>query len=176
MNHFLPSAVLLLALAAVADVSARSSDRNQPLTADADRNDCIIEDNAPCVLIGNVHIRQGTLNIHAERADLRLARGEVRRVTLTGTPVQMTQETDNGDPLNAAASQADYDLGTDVVVLTGNASVQQPGRSLIAGELITYNMRTGQVQGGGAGNGRVRLQFEPRPLETGPAPANGNPH
>jgi len=38
-------------------------------------------------------------------------------------------------------------------------------------------MRTGQVQGGGEGGGRVRLTFEPRPLETvaPETPANGTP-
>jgi len=178
MNPFPASACVLLALCIPAAALARSSDRQQPLTADADRNDCIIADNAPCVLIGNVHIRQGTLDIRAARADLRLAGGEVRSTTLTGAPVRMTQETDSGGILNAASQQVDYNLGTDVVILTGSASVQQPGRSSIAGERIVYNMRTGQVQGGGGdGGGRVRMTFEPRPLETvaPETPANGTP-
>jgi len=156
--------VLLLA-AASTEVFARSDDRNQRLTAEADHNDCIIEDNAPCILSGNVRIRQGTLDIHAERADLRLAGGEVRSVKLTAAPaapVRMTQETDNGGTINARANKADYDIASDVLILTENASVQQPGRSSIAGERIVYNTRTQQVQGGGEGNGRVRLQFEPQ--------------
>jgi len=153
-------ALLLLTLSA--SVLARSDDRNQRLTADADRNDCIIEDDAPCILIGKVRIRQGTLDIHAERADLRLAEGEVRSVQLTGKPVRMSQKTDSGSTINATAQQADYDLATEVLILTQKARVQQPGRGSIAGEHIIYNIRTHQVQGGGEGNGRVRLQFEPQ--------------
>jgi len=140
---------------------ARSDDRTQSLTADADRNDCIIEDGAPCLLSGNVHIRQGTLDIRAERADLRLAEGEVQSVELSGTPVHMTQETDTGGTINATAHEAHYDIASDTLTLTKMANVQQPGRSLIAGERIVYNTRTHQVQGGGDGN-RVRLQFEPQ--------------
>jgi len=153
-------ALLLAALSAAA--FARSDDRNQRLTADADRNDCIIEDDAPCMLIGNVHIRQGSLDIQAERADLRLAAGEVRSVQLTGTPVRMTQQTDSGGTINASAHEAHYDLVTEIVTLTNTATVQQPGRSSIAGDRIVYNTRTHQVQGGGEGGGRVRLQFEPQ--------------
>jgi len=156
----LPLFALLLA-AVSATALARSDDRKQPLTADADRNDCIIEDGAPCRLLGNVHIRQGTLDIRAERADLRLAGGEVQSVELTGAPVQMTQETDTGGTINATAHEAHYDIASDTLTLTKTANVQQPGRSLIAGERIVYNTRTHQVQGGGDGN-RVRLQFEPQ--------------
>jgi len=155
--------LLVLILTAVSTTAhARSDDRNQRLTADADHNDCIIEDDAPCILSGKVRIRQGTLDIRAERADLRLAEGEVRTVKLTGKPVRMTQKTDSGGTINATASQADYDLATEVLILTEKASVQQPGRGSIAGERIVYNTRTNQVQGGGEGSGRVRLQFEPQ--------------
>jgi len=165
----LPLFALLLA-AVSATAFARSDDRKQPLTADADRNDCIIEDGAPCLLIGNVHIRQGTLDIRAERADLRLAGGEVRSVLLTGAPVRMTQDTDSGGTIHASGHEAHYEIASDILTLIQNADVQQPGRSRIAGERIVYNTRTHQVQGGGDGH-RVRLQFEPQNNGTG----NGDP-
>jgi len=168
LHPCLPLLALLLAISSTA--IARSDDRQQPLTADADRNDCIIEDGAPCMLIGNVHIRQGSLEIRAERADLRLARGEVRSVLLSGEPVHMTQDTDTGGTINATANEAHYDIASDILTLTQNADVQQPGRSRIAGERIVYNTRTHQVQGGGDGN-RVRLQFEPQNNNEN----NGNP-
>jgi len=159
LHPLLPTLTVLMFAASAAH--ARSDDRTQSLTADADRNDCIIEDGAPCKLLGNVHIRQGTLDIRAERADLRLAGGEVQSVQLSGTPVHMTQETDTGGTINASAHEAHYDIASDTLTLTQTANVQQPGRSLIAGERIVYNTRTHQVQGGGDGS-RVRLQFEPQ--------------
>lgn len=160
------AAKLVLAIAAVACAStalAKSSDRQQQMRVSADASDCIVTGSGPCVLTGNVHISQGTLEIHAARADIRQANGEPSSAKLTGSPVRLTQQMDNGGTMNATAAQVDYDLSQDTIVFTGNAVVQQPGRGSIAGERIVYNMRTGQVQGGGGSEGgRVNLIFEPR--------------
>ena len=170
------AAKLVLGLIAVACAGAalgKSSDRQQTMQVQANRSDCTVTDSGPCVLTGAVHIVQGSLVIDAARADLRQADGEIRAAKLTGSPVRLKQAMDNGGTMNATAAQVDYDLQQDTVVFTGGASVQQPGRGSIAGERIVYNMRTGQVQGGGGNDGgRVTLQFEPRnrpPASTPPA-------
>lgn len=153
----------LAALACTPAVLAKTSDRQQTMQVQANASDCTVTDSGPCILTGNVHIVQGTLQINAARADLRQADGDIRSARLTGTPVRLKQEMDNGGLMNATASQVDYDLAQDTVVFTGKAVVQQPGRGSIAGERIVYNMRTGQVQGGGGETGgRVNLSFEPR--------------
>lgn len=170
----LASLLLVLAAAAPFQAPAKSTDRNQTLVVDADRNDCTLDESGPCIVSGNVHIVQGTLDIQAARADIRQSGGEPRQVKLTGSPVRMKQEMDAGGTMNATAGQIDYDLQADTVIFTGKAVVQQPGRGSIAGERIVYNMRTGQVQGGGEGGGRVRLQFEPRNKTTPPAANPGN--
>ena len=168
-----PAAKLVLAVAALACTSAvlaKSSDRQQTMQVQADRSDCTVTDSGPCILTGNVHIVQGSLEINAARADLRQADGDIRSAKLTGSPVRLKQEMDNGGLMNATAAQVDYDLAQDTVVFTGKAVVQQPGRGSISGERIVYNMRTGQVQGGGGeSGGRVNLSFEPRNRQQ-PAP------
>ncbi len=171
------AAKLVLGLAVVAVSGAalgKTSDRQQTMQVQANRSDCTVTESGPCVLTGNVHIVQGSLVIDAARADLRQADGEIRAAKLTGSPVRLKQDMDNGGTMNAPAAQVDYDLAQDTVVFTGKATVRQPGRGSIAGERIVYNMRTGQVQGGGGSEGgRVTLQFEPRnraqPGETAPA-------
>lgn len=151
------------ALACAAGAFAKSSDRQQQMKVGANSSDCTVTDSGPCVLTGSVRIVQGSLEIDAARADLRQVDGEIRAAKLTGAPVRLKQAMDNGGTMNATAAQVDYDLSQDTVVFTGQAVVQQPGRGSIAGERIVYNMRTGQVQGGGGGNGgRVNLIFEPR--------------
>ena len=166
------ASLLLLAAAMVASVaSAKTSDRNQTLSTESDTSDCRMVDNAPCILAGNVHITQGTLDIRSARADFTISDGEIRVARLTGSPVRMSQELDDGGRMNATASRIDYDLGQDTITLTGNAAIQQPGQGSISGERIVYNTRTGQIQGGGEG-GRVRLQFEPRNKAATP-PAGG---
>ena len=175
------AAKLVLGLVAVACAGAalgKSSDRQQTMQVQANRSDCTVTEAGPCVLTGNVHIVQGSLVIDAARADLRQADGEIRAAKLTGSPVRLKQELDNGGTMNATAAQVDYDLAQDTVVFTGKAVVQQPGRGSIAGERIVYNMRSGQVQGGGGSEGgRVTLQFEPRnraPARETPPAGNRN--
>ena len=83
--------------------------------------------------------------------------------TFSGT-VHISQGT-----LDIRAARIDYDLPADTIVLSGGAFVEQPGQSSIRSERIVYNMRTGQVQSGGEGNGRVKLRLMPK--NAAPAPA-----
>lgn len=164
MNR-LPAASLLLiaAFALPTAVLAKASDRNQPLNVDAGSSDCSVSDEQlPCLLTSGVTITQGTLEIQATRADLRRRSGEFQQVILNGGPVKMKQQMDDGGWVDATAAQADYNMQSDTVVLTGNAVVNQPGQGKIEGQRIVYNMSTGRVQGGGDGQGRVRMQFQPR--------------
>ncbi|MGO3126649.1 MAG: lipopolysaccharide transport periplasmic protein LptA [Luteimonas sp.] len=167
------SLFLLAALAVPMGAAAKSSDRNQTLGIDADSSDCSTDERAPCLFSGSVEITQGTLEIKAARVDVRRSNGEIQRTLLTGSPVRMKQQMDDGGWVDATAAQADYTLPNDTVVLTGNAVVNQPGQGKIEGQRIVYNMSTGRVQGGGEGQGRVRMQFQPRnqtPAQQ-PAPA-----
>ena len=155
-------AVMLTAILAL-PVQAKSSDRNQPMNAEANSSDCSVND-GPCILNGNVLITQGTMEINADKADLRRANGDIRTVKLTGGPVRMKQQMDDGTWMNATSSQIDYDMAQETVVFTGSADIQQAGRGSIKGERIVYNMKTGQVQSGGNGNKgeRVKVQFQPQ--------------
>ncbi len=162
MNPTPASLLLLAALVLPMGAMAKSTDRNQTLGVDADSSDCSTDERAPCIFTGSVEISQGTLEIRANRVDVRRSNGEIQRTILTGSPVRMKQQMDDGGWVDATAAQADYSLPTDTVVLTGNAVINQPGKNRIASQRIVYNMSTGQVQGGGQGQGRVRMQFEPR--------------
>lgn len=169
---------LLLALSCLAAGSAlaKSSDRNQRTNVGADSSDCSINEGGPCILTGNVSIKQGSMDITAARADVRRSGGEIRSVKLDGAPVKLRQQMDDGAWLNATAAQVDYDLGNSIVIFTGSANIQQPGRGSISGERIVYNMRTGQVQSGGAaGSGRVNMTFEPKDKAPASAPDKTKP-
>lgn len=158
----LHASLLVLAMGAVSNAAlARSSDRNQPMDIEAGATDYSVDDARPTVLSSGVVITQGTLDVRSQRAELTHRGGEPIRVVLVGSPVKLTQVLDNGERMNAAARQIDYDLRTEIVILTGGVTLAQPGNSL-SGERIVYNMRTGRVQGGGEGGGRVRMRILPR--------------
>jgi len=146
---------------------ARSSDRNQPMDIESGNADYSLNESRPTVLAGGVSIAQGTLRISASRADLTQRNGDPVRAVLTGGPVKLSQQLDNGTPMTAVAAKVDYDLVTEIVVFTGNVSLQQPSGSL-SGQRVVYNMRTGQVTSGGQGNGRVKMRIQPK---NSPAPA-----
>lgn len=153
--------VLAIAVLAASGASmAKSSDRNQTMDVKAERSDCTVTETGPCILTGNVRIMQGTLDIRAAKADIRRVDGEPASVKLTGAPVQLSQQMENGGTMHATAAQVDYDLRQDTVVFIGEAVVRQPGQGSVAGGRIVYNMATGQVQAGG--DTGVHLQFEPR--------------
>ncbi|HET8818029.1 MAG TPA: lipopolysaccharide transport periplasmic protein LptA [Xanthomonadaceae bacterium] len=153
--------VLALGLAAASDAGARSSDRNQPMDLVSDRSSCGVDGTGACEFSGNVQISQGTLRISAAQATLHRVDGDISRVVLTGSPVILRQEMDDGTPMTARAAQVDYDLRSEVVVFTGGVNIEQP-RGTLSGERVVYNLQTGQVEGGGEGAGRVRMRILPR--------------
>lgn len=165
------SITMLFALAAAlaaAPAWAKSSDRNQPMDLTANSQDCsLADDTGPCVFSGNVRIVQGTLDVRAAKADVRRGGGDIRRVILTGSPVRLKQELDDGGTIDATAGNVDYDLQTETVVFTGDVELNQPGRGTMAGGRIVYNMATGRVQGDGQDGQQIRTRILPRGARTG---------
>ena len=149
--------------AAVAPAAfARSSDRNQPMNIDAGAQEGTLDDRGPTILSGGVTITQGTLDIRSNRAEITLSKsGDPLRALLTGGPVVLRQQMDDGTPMTARASKVDYNLQTEIVVFTGNVSIEQP-RGTMTGQRVVYNLKSGQVNSGGEGAGRVKMTIQPK--------------
>ena len=161
MNLPLPAKLALIALLVPAVAGARSSDRNQPMTLDADASDCnLADENGKCRFTGNVVIEQGTLHITADSAEIHRRNGEPSRIILTGSQARLRQQMDDGTPMNARANTMDYDVAKETIVLTGNYQVESP-RGTNAGQRMTYNMVTGNMNSGGDGS-RVRTVIQPK--------------
>ena len=156
----LQACVLAIAVAASGAAAARTTDRHQPMDIEADRSDCGLGDNASCTLIGNVAITQGTMRVGAGRAVIYQAGGNPSRAVLTGG-VTLRQQLDDGGTINARSSTVDYDMRTEVVTFTGDVTINQ-ARGTLTGQRVVYNMRTGQVQSGGEGSGRVKMRIMPK--------------
>ena len=159
MRH--ASKLLLLAAAvAAAPVLAKSSDRNQPMDLSADRTDALLGDDSVSTLEGNVRIRQGTLEVDADRAEVHRAAGEINRIVLTGAPAVLRQVSDAGEPREATANRIVYMLGDETMMLTNNVVITQP-RGTLRGETIKYDINTGRLDGGGDG-ARVSMRILPK--------------
>jgi lipopolysaccharide export system protein LptA len=147
---------------------AKTADRNQPMDIDAGRSEGGLDDSAPTVLSGGVKINQGSLDIDSSTATISTRNGDPSRAVLSGSPVVLKQQMDDGTPMTARASKVDYDLNTEIVVFTGNVKIEQP-RGNMSGERIVYNMKTGRVESGGAGNGRVKMRINPKSAGAAPS-------
>ncbi|HBK44912.1 MAG TPA: lipopolysaccharide transport periplasmic protein LptA [Xanthomonadaceae bacterium] len=170
MNPMLPARLCLIALLVPALALAKTSDRNQPMSLESNSNDCnLTDDDGKCRFTGDVVIVQGTLEIHADVADVYRKNGEVDRVVMSGRQATMKQQMDDGSPMDAQADNIEYRVNDDTVVLTGNYSVKSPKGSN-AGQRMVYNTKTGNMQSGGDGT-RVRTVIQPKAKAAAPAPA-----
>jgi lipopolysaccharide export system protein LptA len=163
-------AVTIAVSIAAGSAHARSSDRNKPMDIDAGRQEGTLDDSSPTILSGGVHITQGTLDIQSSTATISTRNGDPSRAVLTGAPVVLKQQMDDGTPMTARASQVDYDLSTETVVFTGSVVIDQP-RGSMSGQRVVYNMKTGRVDSGGQGNGRVKMRILPKNAAPAAKPA-----
>lgn len=157
------TAVLGLALAASA--TARTGDREQPMEVQADSSSAVLTGDGEVTLTGRVRIDQGSLQIRADRAVVVQKDGEIASVRFEGAPATLSQQADDGARTRAEASNINYDLGTETVVLTGSVLVQQP-RGELAGERVVYDLATEQLEADGSG-GPIRMLIQPKTADGG---------
>ncbi len=174
---------LLLALAVFA-AHAEKADRTKPMVFTADKEGRLDGVNQRTELLGNVIITQGTLQLRAEKVDVRETRDGYHTAYasgLAGKPVSFRQARDvPGEAVEGVADQLEYDTKTESVRFIGNANVRRTRGAAVAeevtGAVIVYNSRTEvfTLEGGSASpnpNGRTRIVMMPRP-QPGDAPAS----
>lgn len=116
------------------------------------------------VMTGSVSVRQGSLDIRADRAEFHGPLETLNRLVVEGAPATLHQalEQREGD-LDARARRIEYDLVEGQLVLTGNAEVNQGNRHL-SGERIRYDLGRDRVIAEGdtePGGERVRIRIDP---------------
>lgn len=167
----LSAGMLLAVLAAAFPVGgafARSSDRQKPMDIEAGRQSGTLTGDSVNQLSGGVHITQGSLDITANGATITLSGGDPTRAVFAGGPVSLKQELDDGTPMSARADNVDYNLKTEIVVFTGNVSITNP-RGSLSGQRVVYNLKTGNVESGGEGSGKVKVRILPKSAQGGGA-------
>ena len=167
MNRALLASAALLLLLPVADVVAKSSDRNQAMTIDSGSQSGNMEGNGKTVLGGGVVVTKGTLEIRSAAAEIYMADGEVSRSVFTGKQVKMKQQMDDGTWMDAQADRVEYDMKTETITFIGNYTVKSD-RGSNSGQRMVYNTKSGNMQSGGDGT-RVRTVIQPKSAQ----PAQG---
>jgi lipopolysaccharide export system protein LptA len=163
------SALLLIAWSVPGLAWAKSSDRNQPIFLDSNNQEGVMDGNSTNVWTGNVTLKQGTLDITAQRAELTQRNGDPSKAVFTGSPVKLRQQQDDGTWMDATANRIEYDMSSEIITLIGNYTVKSP-RGSNSGQRMVYNTRTGNIKSGGDGT-RVRTVIQPK--SAGAAPKDG---
>jgi lipopolysaccharide export system protein LptA len=145
---------------------ALESDRQESLQVSANSTDGTLGDGVT-TLKGNVDIRQGTLRITADEAEVKKIDGRVGSVTFRGQPAFLEQEIEEQGLVQATANVIDYQVASGIVTLTGNADVKHP-QYQISGELLTYDLNIQHFQGSSDtnGNGRIHILLDPEVINT----------
>ena len=116
------------------------------------------------VYSGDVTITQGSIRIDADRVTVHSEGSDITRIVCIGRPARYRQqpEPDSGLVI-ASGNTIQYDLGTDVILLTGNASLEQDEATL-SGERIEYDLKQEVIRATGgdeSGTERIRMVIPP---------------
>lgn len=156
--------VLLLTVSLLAIPAwALPTDKSQPIHISA--NNATIDDNTGITTyIGQVTMKQGSMEIHADKVELYRKNEEVTRIKATGQQANFRQQPQDNQPMtDAFGDTMDYQVQKQTLTITGNATVQQNADSF-SGEKIVYQMDKAIVNayGGASTQGRVQMVIQPK--------------
>jgi lipopolysaccharide export system protein LptA len=158
------SALLLLFLPALA--CGFATDRDQPITIDADRA-TLKDKEGISIYQGNVYLTQGSLKLHGDILTVYTKDGHVDRAVLTGNPATSVQRPDGQDvDQHAEARRMEYQAGAGLMILTGAARVWQNDGKELRSEKIIYDITRNTANAGdSSGGNRVHITLQPKPRE-----------
>lgn len=190
LRHLIPLASALALALALPAAHAEKADRTKPLVFTAEKQGRVNSVNQQTELTGNVIITQGTLQLRAEKVDMRETRDgyvQANAQGAAGQPVSFRQSLDKpGEAVDGLANELVYDTRTETVRFIGNARLRSTRGATVmnevTGAVIVYNSRTEEfiVEGGNTSSnpgGRVRIIRMPpvQPDDAASAPAAALP-
>lgn len=156
-------------LAGAATASYAQMNRGQTIQVDADSASY---EPGQASYRGDVILVQGGLTITAQSLDISAENNSAEKVIAEGEPAvyEQTGATEE-ERVKASAGRIEYDIVSNLIVLTGDAQIQHNG-SEIRGGRITYNADNQIVKASAddKGAGRVKMILQPAAKDE-PAPA-----
>jgi lipopolysaccharide export system protein LptA len=150
---------------------ALSTDRNEPMSIEADRVE-LNDGEGISVYRGNVKVTQGTLVLTGQTMTVYTKGDQVEKVIMEGEPATYQQRPDNKDKdVRAKALRMEYYTSPEHIILLKDAEVEQEGDRLRS-ERIEYDVAKDKVNAGtNQPNERVRITIQPRPEKNQQEPA-----
>jgi lipopolysaccharide export system protein LptA len=175
------SSLLLLCLPALA--YGLATDRDQPITIEADRA-TFKEKESISIYQGDVYLNQGTLKLHGDTMTVYTKDDHIEKAVLTGNPATFLQRPDGQDiDQHAEARRMEYQAADGLLTLTGAARVWQTDGKELRSEKIIYDINRNTANAGDiSGDERVHITLQPKRRESknpesspGSAPAPAPP-
>lgn len=163
--------LILLALGLVPAAGwALSTDRNQPMSIEADRVE-LNDGKGVSVYHGNVKVTQGTLVLTGETMTVYNKGDKVEKVVMEGKPATYRQRPDNKDQdVRAKALRMEYYTNPEYIILLKQAEVEQEG-DVLRSQRIEYDVVKDKVNAGtDQPKDRVHITIQPRPEKNQPEP------
>ncbi|AOM42150.1 lipopolysaccharide ABC transporter substrate-binding protein LptA [Xenorhabdus hominickii] len=166
MNNLIRNTVIASTLFAVSlPVLALKDDTKQPITVDSEKQSLDITGNI-ATFTDNVILKQGSIDIHADKVVVTRPEGDQKKMVIEayGNPATFYQLQDDGKPIKGHSSKMQYEMGKELVTLTGNAYLEQLD-SNIKGDKITYLVPTQQMEAFSDKGKRVTTVLLPAQLQ-----------
>ncbi|PHM39747.1 lipopolysaccharide transport periplasmic protein LptA [Xenorhabdus mauleonii] len=170
MNNLIRNTLIASTLFATSlPVLALKDDTKQPITIDSARQSLDLTGNI-ATFTDKVIVKQGSIDIRADKVVVTRPDSDSKKTVIEayGNPATFYQLQDDGKPIKGHASKMRYEMGKELVTLTGNAYLEQLD-SNIKGDKITYLVPTQQMEAFSEKGKRVTTVLLPAQLqEKGP--------
>ena len=143
---------------------ALSNDTEQPIYIDSDNQELDIQKNI-VTFTGNVILRQGSIDIRADKVVVTRPGGEEGKETIDafGNPATFHQIMDDGKPIDGSAKKMRYETATEFLKMTEEAVLIQEG-SEIKGNVISYRIDQQKLVAESGKKQRVTTILQPNQL------------
>jgi len=153
---------LIACLFAASSAYALTSDSEQPIYIDSDKQNLDMKSNK-VTFSGDVKLKQGSISINADK--LIVIRNQeddsLKEIEAFGAPATFSQLTDEGKTLRGEAKELYYKVATDQLTMIADAVLSQD-ESTIRGQKITYKISSQKLTADGGKNERVKTVLQPQ--------------
>ncbi|WCE30029.1 lipopolysaccharide transport periplasmic protein LptA [Vibrio sp. SCSIO 43137] len=153
---------LIACLFAASSAYALTSDSEQPIYIDSDKQNLDMKSNK-VTFSGDVKLKQGSISINADK--LIVIRNQkddsLKEIEAYGAPATFSQLTDEGKTLRGEAKELYYKVATDQLTMIADAVLSQD-ESTIRGQKITYKISSQKLTADGGKNERVKTVLQPQ--------------
>jgi len=150
--------ILLLVACFSANSWALSTDKDQPVSIEADSVD-IDETKETAIYKGNVILVQGSINLKAKKVIVYDFQSDNAHIVATGNQVSFSQKQDNSAELiKGRANKVEYGINSARLELTGKGSLVK-GKNTFRNDKIIYDREKAIVKAGTSAKGKERVKI-----------------